>query len=103
MTAVHPVARFGELELNGDQVVNFREKPQMQEGWISGGYFVFEPEIFDLILNDETFLEREPLETLAAQNQLYAFKHEGFWQCMDTKRDHEILEHLWKYGAPWER
>ena len=103
VTAVHPVARFGELELNGDQVVNFREKPQMQEGWISGGYFVFEPEIFDLILNDETFLEREPLETLAAQNQLYAFKHEGFWQCMDTKRDHEILEHLWKYGAPWER
>jgi glucose-1-phosphate cytidylyltransferase len=101
MTAVRPVARFGELELDGNQVVRFEEKPQMHDGWINGGYFVIEPAFFDLIAGDSTMLEREPLEQAALLGQLMAYRHEGFWQCMDTKRDHEILESLWVKGAPW--
>ena len=103
VTAVHPVARFGMLEMEGEQVISFQEKPQTRQGWVNGGYFVIEPEFFDLIEEDQTILERKPLETLASQNQLMAYKHEGFWHCMDTKRDHEKLEEFWHSGkAPWK-
>ncbi len=101
MTAVRPAARFGELELDENRVVNFEEKPQLHNGWINGGYFIIEPSFFDLISGDTTMLEREPLERAANLGELMAYRHEGFWQCMDTKRDHELLESLWLKGAPW--
>jgi glucose-1-phosphate cytidylyltransferase len=102
MTAVRPAARFGELELDGDSVTSFKEKPQLHEGWINGGYFVVEPGFFELIADDSTFLEREPLERATETGELMAYRHEGFWHCMDTKRDHDLLEQLWSKGdAPW--
>jgi glucose-1-phosphate cytidylyltransferase len=104
VTAVHPGARFGELEMKGEQVVSFQEKPQTNQGWINGGYFVIEPKFFDLILDDDTILEREPLEQVAQLGELMAFRHNGFWQCMDTKRDRDNLEKLWLSGrAQWKR
>ena len=104
MTAVHPVARFGELELDNDQVISFEEKPQLHEGWINGGFFVIEPEFLELIEGDEIMLEREPLVEAAKQGDLMAYRHEGFWQCMDTKRDHDLLNKLWNTNsAPWRR
>lgn len=103
VTAVRPPARFGRLEIEGDQVVSFQEKPQMSEGWINGAFFVLEPGVFDYIEGDHTQFEREPLENLARDGQLMAFKHEGFWQCMDTLRDKVRLEKLWESGeAPWK-
>ena len=102
VTAVHPGARFGELELTGDLVDSFQEKPQTKQGWVNGGYFVIEPRFFDVIAGDATILEREPLEQAAKMGELMAFRHEGFWQCMDTKRDRDALENLWQSGqAPW--
>ena len=102
VTAVHPVARFGELSLDGELVNSFQEKPQVEHGWINGGYFVCQPEFFNLINNDSTILERDPLEKAAKDKNLYAFRHEGFWQCMDTKRDRDLLEELFqKNQAPW--
>lgn len=101
VTAVRPAARFGELEIADSQVESFKEKPQMHEGWINGGFFVIEPRFLDLIAGDATLLEREPLEAAARMGELMAYKHEGFWHCMDTKRDHDLLESLWKEGAPW--
>jgi glucose-1-phosphate cytidylyltransferase len=101
VSAVRPAARFGELELSGDFVASFKEKPQLHEGWINGGYFIIEPEFFDLIDGDTTMLEREPLERATRAGQLAAYRHDGFWQCMDTKRDHDLLELLWAKGAPW--
>lgn len=101
VTAVHPGARFGELDLQGDRVQSFKEKPQLQAGWINGGYFVIEPRFFDLIDGDSTMLEREPLERAAAMGELMAYRHEGFWHPMDTKRDHEMLEALWAKSPPW--
>ena len=104
VTAVHPAARFGELDLNGDKVLSFSEKPQVATGWINGGFFVFEPQFFDLIEGDMTYLEREPLEQVAQNGELMAYRHEGFWQCMDVKRDRDLLEQLWtNEGAPWLR
>ena len=103
MTAVRPAARFGELQLDGNRVISFEEKPQMNDGWINGGYFVIEPAFFDLIDGDATLLEREPLQKAVALGELMAYRHEGFWQCMDTKRDHELLESLWTQGAPWAK
>ena len=94
VTAVHPPVRFGELEIIGDYVVEFEEKPQAKAGWINGGYFVFEPGFFKYLENDETILERKPLETLAEKKQLMAFKHNGFWQCVDTRRDRDNLEKI---------
>jgi len=100
--AVHPGARFGELEVVGDRVDSFQEKPQTRQGWVNGGYFVIEPRFFDLIAGDATILEREPLEQAAKMGELMAFRHEGFWQCMDTKRDRDALENLWQSGqVPW--
>jgi glucose-1-phosphate cytidylyltransferase len=103
VTAVHPTARFGELEMDGSQVISFKEKPQTVQGWINGGYFVMEPEFFDFIENDNTILEKEPLEKVAEMGELMAFKHNGYWQCMDMKRDRDNLEELWRSGnAPWK-
>ena len=102
VTAVRPPARFGELTFDGNAVVAFSEKPQTEAGWINGGFFVFEPAIFDHLADDATVLEREPMESLAARHQLVAYKHHGFWQPMDTVRERELLEQLWASGqAPW--
>ncbi len=100
LTAVHPTARFGQLEIVGGRVEIFAEKPQALEGWINGGFFVMEPGVFDYIDDDMTFLEREPLERLAQDGQLMAYQHEDFWQCMDTLRDKLMLEKLWQSGSP---
>ncbi|HVM41680.1 MAG TPA: glucose-1-phosphate cytidylyltransferase [Acidimicrobiia bacterium] len=103
VTAVRPPARFGHLEIDGDEVVEFSEKPQAGEGWINGAFFVLEPEAIDYIDGDETSFEREPLEHLAKDGQLAAYRHYGFWQCMDTLRDKRLLESLWSSGdAPWK-
>jgi glucose-1-phosphate cytidylyltransferase len=100
VSAVHPGARFGELNMTGNQVVSFKEKPQVDQGWINGGYFVIEPEFFDLIEKDSTILEREPLEKAVEMGELMAYHHNGFWQCMDTKRDRDSLEEMWQSGNP---
>jgi len=103
VTAVRPPARFGALVLDGDRVEHFSEKPQSGEGWINGGFFVFEPGVLEVIDGDETSLEREPLERLAAAGQLCAYRHEGFWHPMDTVRDKKLLDGLWESGrAPWK-
>jgi glucose-1-phosphate cytidylyltransferase len=101
LTAVRPPARFGHLDLEGDQITEFSEKPQIGEGWINGAFFVLEPEVFDYIDGDATQWEREPLEGLARDGQLMAYRHDDFWQCMDTLRDKKLLEELWNNGAPW--
>lgn len=102
VTAVRPPARFGELELEGDRIKRFAEKPQIGEGWINGGFFVLEPGALDVIPGDVHW-EREPLERLAEAGELMAYKHESFWQCMDTLRDKRFLESLWANGpAPWK-
>jgi glucose-1-phosphate cytidylyltransferase len=102
LSAVRPPARFGGLELEGDRVATFVEKPQLSEGWINGGFFVFEPSVFDRIQDDRTYLEHEPLASLARDGQLTVFRHDGFWQPMDTLRDKRYLEELWASGAaPW--
>ena len=103
VTAVHPGARFGELELSGERVSYFKEKPQTGQGWINGGYLVVEPGFFDFIEGDSTILEQKPLELAAQNGELMAYRHEGFWHCMDTKRDHDKLEKFCETGsAPWE-
>lgn len=103
VTAVRPPARFGALVLEGERVRHFSEKPQIGEGWINGGFFVFEPAVFEFLGGDETILERDPLERLAVKEQLMAFRHEGFWQPMDTLREKQRLESLWASGgAPWK-
>jgi len=104
VTAVHPAARFGELDLDGDRVLSFEEKPQLQTGWINGGFFLLENDFFKYIGSDSIMLEREPLESATKDKNLFAFKHDGFWQCMDTRRDHSLLEELFKKGnPPWQR
>jgi glucose-1-phosphate cytidylyltransferase len=103
LTAVRPPARYGHLEFEGDQIRQFTEKPQTAEGWINGAFFVLEPEVYDYIGGDETQFEHEPLERLAAEGQLMAYRHDGFWQCMDTLREKHILENYWSSGdAPWK-
>lgn len=103
VTAVHPPARFGAMTFDGDQVVEFREKPQTGEGWINGGFFIFEPGVFDYLHGDATILEQEPLADLARDGQLMGYRHEGFWHPMDTIRDRDVLEELWRSGrAPWK-
>ena len=101
VTAVRPQARFGELEIVDDCVKSFKEKPQLDQGWINGGFFVLEPEVFDLISDDSVMFERQPLEELSSDENLMAYKHHGFWKCMDTKRDLEILNDLWNTNPPW--
>ena len=103
VTAVRPPARFGGLVFDGDLVAEFTEKPQIGEGWINGGFLVFEPAIFEYLHDDRTVLEADALEHLAEERQLVAYKHERFWQCMDTLRDRRLLESLWESGeAPWK-
>ena len=103
VTAVHPPARFGRLELDGDSVVRFGEKPQAEGGWINGGFFVVNRAALDYIDGDAAIWEREPLERLAEAGELRSFFHEGFWQPMDTLRERSILEELWSSGdAPWK-
>jgi glucose-1-phosphate cytidylyltransferase len=103
LTGVQPPGRFGALNLQGDKVVSFQEKPQGDGSWINGGFFVLEPAVFDLIANDKVIWERAPLESLAADNELGIFKHHGFWQPMDTLRDKLELEEQWSGGnAPWK-
>jgi len=102
LTAVRPSARFGHLKLNGEKILEFSEKPQTAEGWINGAFFVLEPGVFDYIDGDDTQWEKEPLERLATDGQLMAYKHTSFWQCMDTLRDKVLLEKLWEQGnSPW--
>ena len=103
LSAVRPAARFGELELKESKVISFQEKPQLAEGWVNGGFFVIEPEFLDYINGDDMMLEREPLESAALAGQVMAYKHHGFWHCMDSKRDKDILEQDWLNGASWTK
>jgi glucose-1-phosphate cytidylyltransferase len=105
LTAVRPAARFGSIETDSqDNILEFKEKPQIGEGWINGGFFVFNYQIFDYLISDRTILERDPLEKLVADKQLAAYKHEGFWHCMDTIRDRDNLNELWNLNsAPWKK
>jgi glucose-1-phosphate cytidylyltransferase len=103
ITAVRPPARFGALVLEADRVAAFAEKPQTGEGWINGGFFVLQPEVLGLIGGDDTLWEMDPLNTLAARGELMAFRHDGFWQPMDTLREKRLLDDLWRSGqAPWK-
>jgi glucose-1-phosphate cytidylyltransferase len=103
VTAVRPPSRFGALGLDGDRVAEFSEKPQTGAGWINGGFFVFERQVLDYLVDDETVLERDPLERLALEGQLMAYRHEGFWEAMDTDRDRKYLNSRWDEGtAPWK-
>jgi len=102
ITAVHPPARFGRLELDGPVVTRFAEKPETADEWINGAFFVLEPGVLDLIGADSGPFEGRPLERLAAEGELFAYRHEGFWQCMDTPHEQRLLEDLWASGrAPW--
>jgi glucose-1-phosphate cytidylyltransferase len=103
VTAVHPTARFGELQIDDeDYVRSFKEKPQVNQGWINGGFFVLSSKVFNYIDNDLTTFEAEPLENLSAEGQLKTYRHEGFWQCMDTARDRDMLNRMWEENrAPW--
>ena len=100
LTAVRPPARYGHLELDGDHITSFTEKPQTAEGWINGAFFVLEPKVFEYIDGDGTMFEHAPLERLARDGQLVAYRHESFWQCMDTMREKHLLQKLWDSGQP---
>ena len=103
ITAVQPPGRYGALELEDNIVTSFQEKPQGSSAWINGGYFVIEPDFFDLIDDDSSILEHSPLERASQIGELMSFQHNGFWQCMDTKRDRDSLESMWESGnAPWK-
>ena len=103
LTAVRPPARYGYMKFNGERIIEFTEKPQIGEGWINGAFFVLEPGVFEYIDGDDTVWEREPLERLAKDRQLIAYRHTSFWQCMETLREKYILESLWQSGkAPWK-
>jgi len=104
ISAVRPPARFGSLKLDGSKVLSFKEKSQLTESWINGGFFVIEPDFFKMIENDETVLEKGPLEKVTLINQLVAFRHEGFWQCMDHKLDKDLLDEMCKKNqGPWQK
>ena len=104
VTAVHPPVRFGELEITNDRITNFEEKPQAKAGWINGGFFILNYKVFDYIKDDTTMFEKQPMTKLANQGKLMAFKHNGFWKCMDTLRDKIILEKMWnKKKAVWKK
>lgn len=102
VTAVRPLARYGHIQFRGDQVVRFAEKPQAAEGWINGAFFVLEPEVLDYIEGDQTMFEHAPMESLARAGQLMAYRHDGFWACVDTLRDKRRLQDMWDAGdRPW--
>jgi glucose-1-phosphate cytidylyltransferase len=104
LTAIQPGGKFGTIEIHeNNEITRFAEKNKDDGGWINGGFMVLSPQVFDLLQDDSTVFEREPLEKLAESGQLYAYKHYGFWQCMDTQRDKQLLEDLWQSGkAPWK-
>ena len=103
VTTVRSPARFGRIAFKGEQITDFYEKPQSAEGWINGGFFVLNPKAIDYIENDETIWERSPVEQLARDGQLMGYRHDGFWSCMDTLKEKNILEELWNSGkAPWK-
>jgi glucose-1-phosphate cytidylyltransferase len=103
VTAVRPPARYGYMEFDNDRVAKFAEKPQTAEGWINGAFFVLEPQVLDYIDGDETMFEHAPMERLAADGQLMAYKHDSFWQCMDTLREKHLLQSMWDSGnPPWK-
>jgi len=103
MTAIQPPARFGALGMEGDEITSFQEKPLGEGGWINGGFFVLSPQVLSEIHNEAWMFEREPLDSLTARHQVYAYRHKGFWQAMDTLRDKQRLEELWASGsAPWK-
>ena len=102
VTGVHPSARFGEMTIEDSRVISFEEKPQVVDGWVNGGFMIIEPSFFEYIDSDKTILEQEPLQAVARMGELMCFPHEGFWQCMDTKRDRDLLQELWSNNnAPW--
>ena len=105
LTAIQPGGRFGVLDIDDNETVRqFSEKAKEDGGWINAGFMVLEPEVFDYIEGDDTFFEKEPLENLALDGKLAAYRHEGFWKCMDTMRDKGMLDELWNSGqAPWKR
>lgn len=104
ITGVHPSARFGELVMDDSVVRSFKEKPQVVDGWVNGGFMIAEPQLLNYIEGDSTVLEESPLQTLAEEGEMVCFRHEDFWQCMDTKRDRDLLEKLWADEAcPWRR
>ena len=104
VTAVHPTARFGELEILQNKVKSFKEKPQTKQGWVNGGFFIIDPKFLEFISGDDSILENDPLEYAAKIGELMAFKHEGFWSCMDTKRDKDYLNELWvTKKKPWKK
>lgn len=100
VTAVRPIGRFGSIKLDGDRVSTFEEKPLEDGAWINGGYFVLSPKVLNLISGDEVIWEHDPMQRLAADGELVAYRHDGFWQCMDTPRDKRELERLWTIGSP---
>ena len=100
LTAVRPTARFGSLDFDGDRITTFNEKAQVREGWINGGFMVMEPEVKNYLDGPQTNLEQHTLERIAADGQLAAYKHDGYWQCMDTQREVTLLNDLWQKGAP---
>ena len=103
LTAVHPMGRFGVLSLNGNSITNFGEKTESKTNWINGGFMVIDPKVIDYISGDSTVFEQGPLEQLSSEGQLMAFKHSGFWQCMDTLRDKQKLEEIWdSSNVPWK-
>ena len=103
MTANRPESRYGIIDLQGDKVLSFREKSQQDVGWINGGFMVLDPKVLDYVAGDHVMFEREPMERLAADGELMCFRHDGFWQCMDTLRDKQKLDALWESGeAPWK-
>ena len=103
LTTIRPKGRFGIIDMDGDMALSFREKSQEDTGWVNGGYMVLEPDVFKYIKDDQTIFEQDPLEHLANERQLSCYKHYGFWQCMDTKRDKDQLEQLWESEkAPWK-
>jgi glucose-1-phosphate cytidylyltransferase len=103
VTAVRPPSRFGQIVLDGAQIRNFAEKPQTSEGWINGGFFILEPGVFDYIDGDDTTWEKGPMQRLAEDGELFGYRHEGFWQPMDTLRDKTLLNEMWEEGrAPWK-
>lgn len=103
MTAIRPESRYGMIDFNGDQVLSFREKSEQDVGWINAGFMVLDPKVLDYVKDDTVMFEREPMERLAQDGELMCYRHEGFWQCMDTLRDKQKLEELWaKDKAPWK-
>lgn len=103
LSAVRPTARFGEIKIENSNVLTFEEKPQVDSGWINGGFMVLEPEVLDYIAGDETMFEREPLSRLAREGLLSAYEHDGFWQCIDTKREYDRLQEMYLHSPPWIR